>query len=311
MLNKKTLLVLICAISLYVGFVVFSDISILLEKFKNFDFIYLLFSLLLIFISYLIRGIRYDYLLKKISIHLPLKQSVMLFFAGLALGITPGKFGEVIKSSFLKRQYNQSLSKTVPVVFVERYFDLVGIVIIAIVGVWFVEIQKTEILTAFFLMVIVLVVSRQRKLIIPILNRFKKIPFLKNFSNNFLEMYDTIHSLLSFRIYTKSTGLSIIAWLLESIGVFFIFQGFGIDLSFETVVLIFVISSLIGAISMLPGGLGITEGSMIGLLLFQGIDYTEAFSVVLLVRIATLWYSIMLGLLCMRTLTASVYKTEK
>ena len=288
---------LICAISLYLGFVVFSDISILLEKFKNFDFIYLLLSLLLIFISYLIRGIRYDYLLKKININLPLKQSVILFFAGLALGITPGKFGEVIKSSFLKRRYNQSLSKTVPVVFVERYFDLVGIVIIAIVGVWFVEIQKTEILTAFFLMVIVLVVSRQRKLIIPILNRFKKIPFLKNFSNNFLEMYDTIHSLLSFRIYTKSTGLSITAWLLESIGVFFIFQGFGIDLSFETVVLIFVISSLIGAISMLPGGLGITEGGMIGLLLFQGIDYTEAFSVVLLVRIATLWYSIMLGLL--------------
>lgn len=302
---------LLCAISLYVGFVVFSDISILLEKFKNFDFIYLLFSLLLIFISYLIRGIRYDYLLKKININLPLKQSVTLFFAGLALGITPGKFGEVIKSSFLKRRYNQSLSKTVPVVFVERYFDLVGIVIIAIVGVWFVEIQKTEILTAFFLMVIVLVVSRQRKLIIPILDRFKKIPFLKNFSNNFLEMYDTIHSLLSFRIYTKSTGLSITAWLLESIGVFFIFQGFGIDLSFETVVLIFVISSLIGAISMLPGGLGITEGGMIGLLLFQGIDYTEAFSVVLLVRIATLWYSIMLGLLGMKTLTASIYKTEK
>jgi len=75
--------------------------------------------------------------------------------------------------------------------------------------------------------------------------------------------------------------------------------------------LIFVISSLIGAISMLPGGLGITEGGMIGLLLFQGIDYTEAFSVVLLVRIATLWYSIMLGLLGMRTLTASVYKTKK
>ena len=56
--------------------------------------------------------------------------------------------------------------------------------------------------------------------------------------------------------------------------------GFEINLSFPVVILIFATSSLVGALSMLPGGIGITEGGMVGLLLLQGIDYTQAFSVI-------------------------------
>lgn len=299
-LGKKTLFVIIGAIALYVGFIVFSDISLLYDKFQNFNLVYLPMALALSFTSYLIKGIRYDQLLRKIDVIIPLKQSVTLFFAGLGLGITPGKFGEIIKSSFLKKQYHYSISKTVPVVFVERYFDLVGLVIIAIIGIWFVNIEKNVIVGAVVLVIIVLILSKQRKFMIPILNGLKKVPFVKKFAENFLEMYDTIYSLLSPKIYAKSSGISLAGWILESMGVFLIFQGFGVDLNFETVTLIFLISSLIGAVSMLPGGLGLTEGGMIGLLLLQGIDYTEAFSVVLLVRIVTLWYSVILGLIAMR-----------
>lgn len=300
LLGKKPLLVIIGAIALYVGFVVFSDISLLYDKFQNFNFVYLPIALALVFCSYLIKGVRYDLLLKKIGIIIPLKQSITLFFAGLGLGITPGKLGEVIKSSFLKKQYNHSISKTVPVVFVERYFDLVGIMIIIIFGIWFVNIEKSVIVGTFVLIISVLILGKQRRFVIPILNSFKKVPFIKKFVENFLEMYDTIYSLLSAKIYAKSTGISLAGWILESTAVFLIFQGFGIDLNFETVTLIFLISSLIGAVSMLPGGIGLTEGGMIGLLLLQGIDYTEAFSVVLFVRISTLWYSVILGLIAMK-----------
>ena len=52
---------------------------------------------------------------------------------------------------------------------------------------------------------------------------------------------------------------------------------------------------------MLPGGIGLTEGGMVGLLLLEGIDYTSAISVVLLVRIVTLWFSVGIGLIVLKT----------
>ena len=101
----------------------------------------------------------------------------------------------------------------------------------------------------------------------------------------------------------KSTLYSVSAWIIESIAVYFVFRGFGIDLSFPIILLIFTASSIAGAVSMLPGGIGVTEGGMVGLLLLQGIDYTTSFSAVLLVRIVTLWFSVIIGLFALRMVT--------
>jgi len=50
-----------------------------------------------------------------------------------------------------------------------------------------------------------------------------------------------------------------------------------------------------------PGGIRITEGGMVGLLLLEGIDYTSAISAVILVRIVTLWFSVAIGLTVLKT----------
>jgi len=224
-----------------------------------------------------------------------------LFFDGLGFSITPGKFGEVIKSYFLKRDHDHSVSKTAPIVFVERYYDLVGILVISVIGIWFVEIEKTMVFGTMGIIIIALVISQQKKLVIAILEKFKKISFLKKPATSLLEMFETVHILLKPKLYSKSIGYSVAAWLIESFAVFLIFAGFQIDLSIPVVILIFTISSIIGGLSMLPGGIGITEGGMIGLLLLQGIDYTSAISVVLLVRIVTLWFSVVIGLIVLKT----------
>ena len=189
LLGKKTILVIIITISLYVGLVIFSDISSLSEKFQSFDYRYLSFALVLVFISYIIRGIRYNLLLKKIDVFLPLKKSVVLFFAGLGFGITPGKFGEIIKSSFLKKQYGYPLSKTIPVVFVERYFDLIGIIIMMLFGIMFIDFEKTILIPLFVLVILILLISKQRNIVISLLRKIKTIPFLNRFTENFLEQF--------------------------------------------------------------------------------------------------------------------------
>ena len=302
-LTTKALTIIIGAVGLYAAFVIFSDLSLLVEKFRNFNFIYLPFAFLLVLCSYFIRGMRWNMLLKILGIDISVKKSMLIFFAGLGLGITPGKFGEVIKSHFLKRDYDQSISKTASTVILERYYDLVGIVIISITGAWFVDVGRTPIIIAFVILMLTFMLSRQKKLVLSILERFGRFKLLKKFSIFITEIYQTAFTLLSTKVYVKSTLYSISAWIIESIAVYFVFRGFGIDLSFPVILLIFTASSIAGAVSMLPGGIGITEGGMVGLLLLQKIDYTTAFSTVLLVRIVTLWFSVLIGLFALKMVT--------
>jgi uncharacterized protein (TIRG00374 family) len=50
------------------------------------------------------------------------------------------------------------------------------------------------------------------------------------------------------------------------------------------------VASILGAVSLLPGGLGVTEGSMTGLLLVFDVERVQAASTTLVIRAATLWF---------------------
>ena len=56
---------------------------------------------------------------------------------------------------------------------------------------------------------------------------------------------------------------------------------------------------LVGAISVLPGGLGSTEATMVGLLASQGVPFEIAIVATGVVRVTTLWFAVALGLLAL------------
>jgi len=80
-----------------------------------------------------------------------------------------------------------------------------------------------------------------------------------------------------------------------------ILLGLGIPPSWETLsiaVFVLAFSTVIGAVSALPGGLGAAEASIAGmltLLLTLGADTAAAAT--LLIRFATLWFGVVLGLI--------------
>ena len=50
------------------------------------------------------------------------------------MSVTPGKFGELLKSYMLKQISNEPISKTAPIVLVERITDFLSLLFIAIIG---------------------------------------------------------------------------------------------------------------------------------------------------------------------------------
>ena len=61
------------------------------------------------------------------------------------------------------------------------------------------------------------------------------------------------------------------------------------------IISIYSASVLVGALSFVPGGLGGTEAAMEVMLTASGVDMPVAVAAVLLCRLATLWFAVIIG----------------
>ena len=89
--------------------------------------------------------------------------------------------------------------------------------------------------------------------------------------------------------------------LLEAVGIYLILLALGIDVaSYFELASTYSMSVILGAISMSPGGIGVTEGSFAGLLALHGLEFSTALVVAVIVRFFTLWYAVIVGFIALR-----------
>ncbi len=299
---RKIILIIIASIIVYATFLLVSDINKILDKIINFELIYIPVILGLVIVSWFIVYIRWNLILKTSGIKIPHKINFQIFLAGGALGITPGKVGELFKSQILKDKFDIPRTKTAPLFILEKFLDICGAMIVTCIGIWFVpEIGYLAITGLFSLMVIAKVIT-SRKLFLRILDFVKRFKIM----TKFIEPLTSSHENLSKIIFKKDmivfVLLSVLYWIIIGIAAYFVLLGLGID----TITLISTISSyssslIIGAISFIPGGVGIAEASLIGLFTIQEIELSNAIVVVVLIRLFTLWFSTLSGFVALRT----------
>jgi uncharacterized protein (TIRG00374 family) len=125
---------------------------------------------------------------------------------------------------------------------------------------------------------------------------------LQRFRPRVRELVDGLAALSRPGVLLGSTALSAAAWLAECVGFALIVDAFpGTAVPFGLAMLIYAATTIAGALSFLPGGLGVTEGAMT-LLLVQGshgVDTATAAAATILTRLATLWFAVGLGVVAM------------
>jgi uncharacterized protein (TIRG00374 family) len=102
-------------------------------------------------------------------------------------------------------------------------------------------------------------------------------------------------ALVTSRALAVGLALSLAAWFLECVAFALIMDGLGVLLALRSATFVYAFASLAGAASMLPGGLGVAEGSLTALVAGLGSPLPEAAAGALLVRAATLWLAVALG----------------
>ena len=127
---------------------------------------------------------------------------------------------------------------------------------------------------------------------ISIINKF--IPGMKNF-------YEGSHKLFQPKPTLLSISIGMVAWLGEGVAFFIILLGLAIPPSIDLLlnaVFVLAFATILGAVSALPGGLGVAELSIAALLsLTLTVDSSTTAAATLLIRFATLWFGVLSGLL--------------
>jgi len=109
--------------------------------------------------------------------------------------------------------------------------------------------------------------------------------------------YESAYTLFRFRNLILAIVISVISWGFECLAMYFVLQAFHINVSVLFSTFVFSFSSLIGAVSMIPGGLIAAEGSFAGLLILTGIAKGIAASATVVIRFCTLWFGVIVGLI--------------
>ena len=299
--DNRIIWVVIASVGLYGVFLFFSDFNIISEQISNFKYEFLPLILLLVSISWTPLLVRWQILLKKNDINIPIKKSFLLFLGGMSMSITPGHVGELIKSQLMKTIYNIPRTKTAPIIFVEKFYDLTGAIIASIIGIIILGMDTNLILISVSILIVIIFLIYYRPIFEFILKRVTKTKFFSKYSENLSDSYEIVRNSTTPQISSISFGLSVLYWIIISVAVHFILLSFGIEsISVLKTISIYSSSVIIGAISFIPGGLGITEGSLIGLFSLEGIDISLALVLSVMIRILTMWYSVSIGFICLK-----------
>ena len=299
--DNRIIWVVIASVGLYGVFLFFSDFNIISEQISNFKYEFLPLILLLVSISWTPLLVRWQILLKKNDINIPIKKSFLLFLGGMSMTITPGHVGELIKSQLIKTIYNIPRTKTAPIIFVEKFYDLTGAIIASIIGIIILGMDTNLILISVSILIVIIFLIYYRPIFEFILKRVTKTKFFSKYSENISDSYEIVRNSTTPQISSISFGLSVLYWIIISVAVHFILLSFGIEsISVLKTISIYSSSVIIGAISFIPGGLGITEGSLIGLFSLEGIDVSLALILSVMIRILTMWYSVSIGFICLK-----------
>jgi len=295
-------LIILFIIAFYVIYVVYSDFKEISSNMEEFQFLLLPIIFSFSFMGLFVNGFRQRILLKKINVHITLKENLTLYLAGLSMMITPAGIGETIKSYYLKKRFGYSISKTFPLVFVERFQDLITLVSILSFSLIFIQIYEVMVLNIVMICIIVIsyIIFRIKKLFTKIINFSKKIPKLRKFADNMSESYEGLYSMTEGKTMIKCWLIGIISWTLEAVAIYLVFLAFNIDLGFILTIIISFSAILFGAISFIPGGIGLTEISATSLLVKEGVKLSLATSIIIMMRVATIWFSTAIGFITSR-----------
>lgn len=293
--KNKFWMILLFAVAVYLVMIIYANLGDLLSALAKFNWLFIPVMIILVTIAYFIRFIKWNLFLKNVDVHLPLKENLFVFFSGLSMTITPAKAGEIWKGWLIKDINGEKLSKTVPVIIVDRVTDLLGLIILSLSGIIYYKSGIYILLILVILFAVFIVAIKSENISNRLISLLEKRA--SKYSQDIKLMHQSFKKSMEVKYLIGMSAISVLAWFMECLALFFVIYGFGQSLGIVLSTFIYSFASLAGAVSMIPGGLGVAEATLSGILVFFGLSSSVAIGIALIIRLGTLWYGAILGFL--------------
>jgi uncharacterized protein (TIRG00374 family) len=254
--------------------------------------------LLLSLVNYLLRGVRWHLFTRTLGLPTTMSQSLRHFVGGFAMTVTPGRVGELIRLRWIRRESGWGPERTAPLVLMDRAADLAAMAILLGIAVTFSTIGLTGALPVLLLALAAAYVATHPRLLAWCVTRAYQT--LGRWPRTFGRLRQSARALRAFsspRALTVALTLGAAGWLTEGVAFFLLLTWMGADVGLWTAIGIFVFSTLAGGLTGAPGGMGGAEAAMIALLQLQGVPLEISVPATAVIRLTTLWFAILLGLL--------------
>lgn len=298
------------ALVVYAALLLWGDLGGILAALAGLDPRVPLAACALSFANYVVRFPRWQRYLRLVDVALPRRTSFHVYLAGLALTVSPGKLGEALKSVLVKRVHGAPIARTAPIVLAERFTDLTGFLMLLTLGSASGDYTWVT-LTAAALVVALLALVSSRRAEVALVELVGRLPVVAPLAPRLAVAASSTRALLAPRELALATALATLGWGLECVGAWLVVDALapGAMTPLE-VTYAFALAAVAGALAIvLPGGLGVTEG-LLGGVLTRGIvaagaaeaaARTAAASATLVIRLCTLWFAMAVGLVALAT----------
>jgi len=251
-------------------------------------------------ITYLVRYLRWYWLLRRSGHSTPFLRGFAAYLSGFAFTATPGKIGELVRIRFLL-PLGVPAARVVAAFIFERAFDLIAVLMLASLAI---ASTRTFIISAAFVLAFLggLALASARlawfsAMALALSKRgFKRIAKIVTAIRDGL---DGCRIWLTAADIAVALVLGLIAWSIASLAFLYLLDRLDINLPFLQALSTYPLSMLAGAASMLPGGVGSTEVTIVGLLSLHDVPIGLAALAAVGIRLSSLWFAMVCGFVSM------------
>ena len=302
-LRSQVVLGLLLGFAVIILLVAFADVTRLRENLARFRWDYLPLVIGLTLFNYALRFAKWEFYLRQIGAKVERLDSVAIFASGLTMVLTPGKVGEFLKSYLLAQVSDTPMSQSAPVIVAERLTDGMAMVLLATAGLTVYRLRREVIFIVAPLLLALVVEVEYRPLALRLLRWGQGLPLISRLARELDNLYESAYVLLIPRNLLWAVILSFLSWGSECVAFYLVLAGLGFPGTPSLLLqasFIFASSAILGAVSFLPGGLGVADASLAGLtLLLTGASRSLSVAASLLIRLSTLWFGATLGLVAL------------
>ena len=259
------------------------------------------------YVGFPLRGWRWTKLLKGAGYKVKVKDGTeILFLSWLVNCIVPAKLGDLYRAYLLKLNSPVSATRTLGTVFMERILDLIAVAALGVLaGYWHFRDHLNNLpaaaqisLTLGVIVIVILIVA-----LVAMRSFGRKVMSILPLPRGVLEFYERFEEGVFGSVGVRGMPLlglmTGMIWMTEALRLYLVVRALnftGVDLGFSGSLFVALIGSLLTAIPFTPGGIGLVEGGMIGVLTGAfGVSGTHAAAIVLVDRAISVFSIVVLG----------------